>query len=363
MDSLLELQQILKADIGMVNNIIIDLSKERKAKLIPIISEYLIDTAGKRVRPLLTLACAKLFNYTGELHVLLAGAVEFIHTATLLHDDVIDRGKIRRGRPSINALWGDKPSILIGDYLFSKSFQLMIGTNSINALSILAKVSSIICEAELWQCDIVNDVLMTQDKYMELITGKTAVLFAGACKVGGVIAMENNSNSGGGVNDVYDKIYDHLYNYGVNTGIIFQIIDDLLDYTSNIDDLGKETMHDIKEGKITLPFIIMYKMADELEKNTLKNILLIVNSTDGNKKNGDNEYNEYNECINKIKVIFNKYDVGNAVLSIAKQYVEKSQKELDKILFFTENYPKFKINQSLYDLLYKIPDNIVMRKF
>ncbi len=217
------------------------------------IAGHLINAGGKRLRPLLTLATAKLCGYEGPRHVALASCIEFIHTATLLHDDVIDESVLRRGAPSSNALWDNKASVLVGDFLFSRAFELMVADESAEVMKILSSAASTIIEGEILQLVASNDVATTEDAYLEVISAKTAKLFAAACHIGGVITDSNN-----------DKC-KALENFGFNLGIAFQLIDDILDYTACQDVMGKPLGDDFREGKLTLPVILAYAQgtADE----------------------------------------------------------------------------------------------------
>ena len=213
------------------------------APRIPEVTEHLIDAGGKRLRPLLTLAAAKMCGNTSPYHIHLAATVEFIHTATLLHDDVVDESKQRRGRPTANLLWDNQSSVLVGDYLFSRSFQLMVETGNLRVLDILANASATIAEGEVLQLTVAQNLSTTEDTYLKVIRGKTAALFGAACKVGGVIS------------NAEEKIIDALASYGDALGVCFQITDDLLDYNGSSADLGKSIGDDFRERKMSLPLI------------------------------------------------------------------------------------------------------------
>ena len=225
--------------------------------LIPKISNHLIQSKGKRIRPLLTLVCAKLIDCNMSEVIKLATSIEFIHTATLFHDDVIDESKLRRGLETANSIWSNKASILIGDFLLSNSFKLMVECGNIDALKLLADVSINLIEAEVWQLDLIGKIDILHDDYFKLITGKTASLFAAACSVSAVI---NNSSR---------EIISALYNFGLNLGIIFQISDDILDYFSNSSALGKTLGNDFYEKKITLPLILLLETAESGDRKTI----------------------------------------------------------------------------------------------
>tara|TARA_B100001057_G_C22795516_1_gene929450 strand:- start:126 stop:1103 length:978 start_codon:yes stop_codon:yes gene_type:complete len=252
MNSFNKLIKTLENEMDKVNEIIYERMNSKSAPRIPEITKHLIDAGGKRIRPLLTIASSQLFNYTGDNHFKLAATVEFIHTATLLHDDVIDESSKRRGKTTANLLWDNKSSVLVGDYLFAKSFELMVETNSIDVLNTLSSASAKISESEIIQLSKINDVKLSLNNYMDIIGGKTASLFSAACEVGGIISNANK------------KEINHLKKFGNSIGLGFQIIDDLLDYDGD-DSLGKNIGDDFREQKITLPVIL------SLKKNNINN--------------------------------------------------------------------------------------------
>ena len=238
-------------DLALVNALIRDRMASEHAPRIPEISAHLIEAGGKRLRPILTLAASRLCDYTGGDHVKLAATVEFIHTATLLHDDVIDESAKRRGRATANILWDNKSSVLVGDYLFARAFQLMVETGSIEVLAILSNASAVIAEGEVLQLTTARDLTTDQARYDQVIRGKTAALFAAATEVGGVIA-------GAGAAQV-----TALRTFGDGLGMAFQLTDDLLDYGGSSAELGKNTGDDFREGKVTLPVILAFGRADD----------------------------------------------------------------------------------------------------
>ncbi len=240
-------------DLAAVNQEIIRRMHSR-VPLIPELASHLISAGGKRVRPLLTLGAAKLCGYDGNQHTLLAACVEFIHTATLLHDDVVDESELRRGNATANLLWGNEASVLVGDFLFSRAFQLMVETGSLEILRILAGASATIAEGEVMQLATANDMTTTEDAYLDVISAKTAALFAAACRVGGVIAGCDPAAA------------DGLDSFGRNLGIAFQLVDDALDYAADQQALGKSVGDDFKEGKITLPVILAFRRGGEDER-------------------------------------------------------------------------------------------------
>ncbi len=243
----------LTTELAQVNVLIRDRMASEHAPRIPEVTAHLVEAGGKRLRPMLTLATARLCGYTGPYHIHLAATVEFIHTATLLHDDVVDESGQRRGRPTANLLWDNKSSVLVGDYLFSRSFQLMVETGSLKVLDILANASATIAEGEVLQLTAAQDLATSEDVYLQVVRGKTAALFAAACEVGGVIA------------DAPKEQIEALYSFGDALGISFQIVDDLLDLTGG-DAIGKNIGDDFRERKLTLPLIKAIAKADDEER-------------------------------------------------------------------------------------------------
>jgi len=248
------LQALVADDMQAVNTLIRTRMTSEHAPRIPEVTAHLVEAGGKRLRPLLTLAAANMCGYHGTHHQLLAATVEFIHTATLLHDDVVDESNKRRGRPTANLLWDNKSSVLVGDYLFSRSFQLMVETGNMKALGILANASAVIAEGEVLQLSAAQDLATTEDIYLQVVRGKTAALFAAACEVGAMIA------------DAPEAHAQALYAYGDALGIAFQIVDDLLDFGGASATLGKNTGDDFRERKLTLPIILAVAKANPEER-------------------------------------------------------------------------------------------------
>lgn len=244
----------LASEMDAVNVLIRDRMASEHAPRIPEVTAHLVEAGGKRLRPMLTLAAARLCGYCGPYHIHLAATVEFIHTATLLHDDVVDESGQRRGRPTANLLWDNKSSVLVGDYLFSRSFQLMVETGSLRVLDILANASATIAEGEVLQLTASQDLATNEDIYLQIVRGKTAALFSAATKVGGVIASAP------------EEQVDALHTYGDALGISFQIVDDLLDYGGSKDTIGKNTGDDFRERKLTLPVIKAVARASDVER-------------------------------------------------------------------------------------------------
>ena len=247
------LTDFLAVDLEAVDDLIRHRMASQHAPRIPEVTAHLVEAGGKRLRPMLTLAAARLFDYGGPFHVHLAASVEFIHTATLLHDDVVDESRRRRGRPTANLLWDNKSSVLVGDYLFARSFQLMVETGSLRVLDILANASATIAEGEVLQLTASQDLATNEEIYLKIVRGKTAALFSAATEVGGVIA-------GGSASQV-----QALSTFGDALGISFQIVDDLLDYGGTIA-IGKNIGDDFRERKLTLPLIKAVAKADPSER-------------------------------------------------------------------------------------------------
>ena len=271
-DCIKNLSELCKEDLTSINTLILE-KLDSSVPLIHEIGKYLILSGGKRLRPLLTTSCFHILNNESANklnHIGLAAAVEFIHAATLLHDDVIDLSKDRRGNLTANEVWGNKTSVLVGDFLFSRSFQLMTKYGTIKTLKILSDTSVIISEGEVLEISNDNNLEMNEDTYFEVINGKTASLFSAACQVGGL--------SGG----AKENQHQALKSFGTNFGMTFQLIDDAIDYSSNLKTMGKNIGDDFKEGKITLPIILAYGRSNKNEKDFLQKVFKEV---DGNENN------------------------------------------------------------------------------
>ncbi len=262
------LADFLADDMRAVSNLISLRMASKHAPRIPEITAHLVDAGGKRLRPLLTLAAARLCGYEGPYHVHLAATVEFIHTATLLHDDVVDKSGQRRGRPTANLLWDNKSSVLVGDYLFARSFQLMTETGSMRVLDILANASATIAEGEVLQLTAAQDLATDETLYLQVVRGKTAALFSAATEVGGVIAGADKAQ------------VKALFTYGDALGICFQIVDDLLDYEGT-GATGKDIGDDFRECKLTLPLIKAVAKADANERAFWERVIEKGQQSDG----------------------------------------------------------------------------------
>jgi len=298
-----DLQLYFAQDMQAVDKLINSYITSNVTPVISELSNHLINAGGKRLRPLLTLAASDLCNYSGASHIKLAAAIEFIHTATLLHDDVVDESFQRRGKPTANILWDNQSSVLVGDYLFSKSFQLMVETDSLKVLSILADASSTISEGEILQLSAVRNIKTDESAYFKIIEGKTAALFAAATEVGAVIS------------NVEDKEADALANFGKALGISFQITDDLLDYVGSEEVLGKNIGDDFKEGKVTLPLIKAISRSSKEEKRFWEEVI-----NKGMQKSSDLEH---------ALLLMRQHNVFDETRSEAIKWSKKARNYLD----------------------------------
>ncbi len=252
-DPLDRLVDLVRDDLGACNRTIVT-HMDSPVSLIPQLAAHIVAAGGKRLRPLLTLASARMCGYGGDRHVRLAACVEFIHTATLLHDDVVDESVLRRGRASANAVFGNQASVLVGDFLFARAFQLMVQDGSLVVLGILSRAAATIAEGEVLQLTTQNDLSTDEARYLDVIRGKTAALFASACEVGAVVAERPAREQAA------------LREYGANIGMAFQLVDDALDYAADQAVLGKTVGDDFREGKITLPVLTAYAAGDAAER-------------------------------------------------------------------------------------------------
>ncbi|MFA7439550.1 MAG: polyprenyl synthetase family protein [Sphingomonadaceae bacterium] len=247
--SLQPLMTLVAPAMHAVNRVILDRMQSPVA-LIPELAGHLIASGGKRLRPMLTLASAEALAYGGDRHHKLAASVEFIHTATLLHDDVVDGSDLRRGRATANIIWGNEPSVLVGDFLLARAFELMVEDGSLKVLKILSHASAVIAEGEVAQLTAQRVVETGEERYLEIIQAKTAALFAAACQIAAVAAERET------------QVESALESYGRNLGIAFQLVDDAIDYVSDAATMGKDQGDDFREGKVTLPVILAYARGD-----------------------------------------------------------------------------------------------------
>lgn len=262
------LSALVAQDMQEVNRLIVERMHSPVA-LIPQLAGHIVAAGGKRLRPMLTLSSAQLCGYQGERHLALATCVEFIHTATLLHDDVVDESDLRRGLATANALFGNKPSVLVGDFLFSRAFQLMVADGSLEVLRILSDASAIIAEGEVHQLLTSNDTTTTEEAYLEVISSKTAALFAAACRIGAVVAERPEADA------------EALDQYGRSLGIAFQLVDDVLDFSARQAELGKTIGDDFREGKITLPVVLAFERGTDDERTFWRRCLEDLDQKDG----------------------------------------------------------------------------------
>ncbi|WP_260483485.1 polyprenyl synthetase family protein [Sphingomicrobium flavum] len=251
--SLQPMMALVAEDMNAVNAVILD-RMQSKVALIPELAGHLIAGGGKRMRPMLTLASARLLDYPGTRHHKLAAAVEFIHTATLLHDDVVDGSAMRRGKKAANLIWGNPATVLVGDFLFSRAFELMVEDGSLKVLKILSHASAVIAEGEVDQLTAQRRIETSEEEYLGIIGAKTAALFAAACRVAPVVAEASEEQE------------NALEAYGRNLGIAFQLVDDAIDYTSDEETMGKGLGDDFRDGKMTLPVILAHARGSDEDK-------------------------------------------------------------------------------------------------
>jgi len=298
------LKELCAADLARVNQTIVD-RMQSDVPLIPELAGHLVAAGGKRLRPLLTLASARMCGYQGDKHITLAAAVEFIHTATLLHDDVVDESDLRRGRKTANAVWGNQASVLVGDYLFSRSFRLMVESESLKVLDVLANASAVIAEGEVAQLTTANDTTTSEEAYLYVIRSKTAALFAAACEVGGLIAGQS------------ETVTNALEQYGANLGIAFQLVDDYLDYASSAEAMGKKAGDDFRDGKITLPIVLAMRRGDDEERSFWQRTL-----EEGEQKDADLEH---------AAALLQKHDALTDTLIRASGYADTARAALSDL--------------------------------
>ena len=309
------LQELLEAKMNAVNALIATRMASENAPRIPEVTAHLIGAGGKRVRPLLTLAAAGLYDYRGDHDEKLAATVEFIHTATLLHDDVVDESQQRRGRPTANLLWDNQSSVLVGDYLFARSFQLMVEADSLRVMAILANAAAVIAEGEVLQLSVARNLDTPEATYIKVVRGKTAALFAAATEVGALVA------------GAPEEQIDALRTYGDALGIAFQIADDLLDLIGT--DIGKNNGDDLREGKLTLPVIRAIARADAGERIFWERLI-----GKGRYEDGD---------LDTALTIFARHGILDTVRDTAFDHAGRAQAALDIV-------PAGPIRQAMHDL-------------
>ena len=291
-----------------------------KVELVDEMTKYHLNTGGKRIRALLTLGAAKLCGYLkGSRDVNLSACVEMIHAATLMHDDVIDNGEVRRGKKTLNKIWGNQSSILVGDYLLSRCFEMMVDDGDLEILKLLSSTSAEISQGEVLQLQHNKEIDILEETYLKIISWKTASLFAASTKVGAILSKKEN------------KIKDALYSYGKNLGLTFQIADDTLDYNSELNIFGKKIGNDFFEGKVTLPIILLYQKINNIEKQELFKIF-------NKQKRDENDFNRVLKMINKYKVINDCYKKAEYFINIASNslniFEDSKEKEILKSLTY-----------------------------
>ena len=294
-------RQLIAADIARVNALILARA-QNDVPLIAQMVQHVVLSGGKRLRPALTLLCSRLLGYEGERHITMATSIEFIHTATLLHDDVVDESHLRRGLASANDVWGNEASVLVGDYLLSQAFQMMVEDGSLKALHILSDASAVIAKGEVFQLTTRNELSTSEEDYLKVITGKTATLFAAACELGAVVADQPDKEKA-------------LQEFGLALGIAFQMMDDGLDYIAEQATLGKGVGDDFRDGKITLPVIHAYNQGTAEEKAFWQRTL------------GEQEQQE-NDLDTALELI-QKYDAIAHTLQKAEGYCTKAREAIE----------------------------------
>lgn len=299
--SLEGLQAFIAGDLVRVNEAIMARVGARAA-LIPEMTAHLVHSGGKRLRPSLTLICARLCGYQGERHVHLAAAVEFLHSATLLHDDVVDESDLRRGVATANNVWGNKASILVGDFLLGQAFMLMVGDGSLEVLRILSHASAIIAEGEVMQMVATSDLATNEADYIRIISAKTAQLFSAACEIGAVVSDRPQAEQ------------QALYDFGMNLGIAFQIADDALDYSAKQEELGKSIGDDFHEGKVTLPVIHAYAQGSPEEQSFWRRVI--------------EEKSQKENDLAKAKELMQRHHSLRYTMDRAVEFVEKAKQAL-----------------------------------
>jgi len=304
-------------DVERVNQTIVE-RMQSPVLLIPQLAGHIVAAGGKRLRPMITLASARLCGYDGARHIGLAACVEFIHTATLLHDDVVDESDLRRGAATANAVWGNQASVLVGDFLFSRSFELMVADGSLEVLAILSAASAVIAEGEVLQLMTANDTETTEEDYLEVVRAKTAKLFAAAAEIGGVVA------------DRPDAERAALRAFGLNLGMAFQLVDDVLDYSARQATLGKTVGDDFREGKITLPVVLALRAADDDAKEFWRRTL-----EDLEQKKGD---------LKRALALLERTGALRATLEQASHYAARARQALEP---FGDSEPLAALHESI----------------
>lgn len=307
--AIVRLKSLVRADLTAVNDEIV----ERMAShvpMIPALAAHLVESGGKRLRPMLTLAAARACGYDGVDHVRLAAAVEFIHTATLLHDDVVDESVLRRGSATANVIWGNQASVLVGDFLFSRAFELMVDVGDLKVLQVLSRASSVIAEGEVMQLAAQKDLSSTLETYLKVVESKTAALFAAAAQVGALVALRQDSGQA-------PEIEVGLRAYGRNLGVAYQLVDDALDYSGRQASLGKSVGDDFRESKMTLPVVLAFARAGDEEKAFWRRAI-------GEGRQTDSDFDE-------AVALMERHGVIAETFAYAKRYASRAKSDLEAL--------------------------------
>ena len=323
-DPILKLQKLLSHKIGLMDQLFSKMMESNSAPRIPEITKHIFESGGKKIRPLLCIATAEALNYNLDKHILLAATIEFIHTATLLHDDVVDESSTRRGEKTANILWDNKSSILVGDFLFSRAFQLMVATKSLSVLEILSNAAAIIAESEVLQLTNIKNINMDLKTYFKIIEGKTAELFSAACETGAMIATSN-------LNQIKS-----FKSYGKSIGICFQLIDDYLDYKGDKKIMGKLIGNDFFNSKLTYPIIITLNEGTNSEKEKIEKL-----------------FKKKQKTKNDLKLILEILDNNNALKKTKIEAIKWSKKAKEEIQKIPQN--------PITILLQELADSIISR--
>ena len=323
-DPILKLQKLLSHKLGLMDQLFSKMMESDSAPRIPEITKHIFESGGKKIRPLLCIATAEALNYKLDKHILLAATIEFIHTATLLHDDVVDESSTRRGEKTANILWDNKSSILVGDFLFSRAFQLMVATKSLSVLEILSNAAALIAESEVLQLTNIKNINIDLKTYFKIIEGKTAELFSAACETGAMIATSN-------LNQIKS-----FKSYGKSIGICFQLIDDYLDYMGDKKIMGKLIGNDFFNSKLTYPIIITLNEGTNSEKEKIENL-----------------FKKKQKTQNDLKLILEILDNNDALKKTKIEAIKWSKKAKEEIQKIPQN--------TITSLLRELADNIISR--
>ena len=323
-DPILKLQKLLSHKLGLMDQLFSKMMESDSAPRIPEITKHIFESGGKKIRPLLCIATAEALNYKLDKHILLAATIEFIHTATLLHDDVVDESSTRRGEKTANILWDNKSSILVGDFLFSRAFQLMVATKSLSVLEILSNAAALIAESEVLQLTNIKNINIDLKTYFKIIEGKTAELFSAACETGAMIATSN-------LNQIKS-----FKSYGKSIGICFQLIDDYLDYKGDKKIMGKLVGNDFFNSKLTYPIIITLNEGTNSEKEKIEKL-----------------FKKKQKTKNDLKIILEILDKNNALKKTKIEAIKWSKKAKEEIQKIPQN--------PITILLQELADSIISR--